>query len=59
MLDDQAIYFIEKGSVQIFVEEKSNNIKEDKMKKYKTLKILKPGDSFGEFGFFTVIIKIL
>ncbi|KAL4510181.1 hypothetical protein ABPG72_010374 [Tetrahymena utriculariae] len=49
-IDDCSIFFIEKGSVEIFIETQSiNQQKPD----YKTLVTLKQGQSFGELSFFT------
>lgn len=47
--DDQRIYFIESGSAEIYVEK----IKCQKEKEFHTLKVLKKGDQFGYYSFFT------
>lgn len=47
-MDEGNIYFIEKGSIELFID-----ISTGKKEEYKTLKQLKKGDNFGAIGFFT------
>ncbi|EAR97003.2 cyclic nucleotide-binding domain protein (macronuclear) [Tetrahymena thermophila SB210] len=49
-IDDCSIFFIEKGSVEIFIETQSTN---QQKPDYKSLVTLKQGQSFGELSFFT------
>ncbi|KAL4466997.1 hypothetical protein ABPG74_010594 [Tetrahymena malaccensis] len=49
-IDDCSIFFIEKGSVEIFIETQSAN---QQKPDYKSLVTLKQGQSFGELSFFT------